>query len=77
MTTVRTMPSPLRLLLAAIALAAGIGPWWVARDHGAQSFPGFIIENQTDDAPPFFRTETINTGSSHDKSHHFCQEQAH
>jgi predicted neuraminidase len=63
------MPSPLCLFLAAIALAAGIGPWWVAREQGAQSFPGFIIENQTDDAPPFFRTETINTGSSHAKSH--------
>jgi hypothetical protein len=64
-----TVPTALRLFLAAIALAAGIGPWWASRDHGTQSFPGFIVENQTDGAPPFFRTETINTGSSHAKSH--------
>jgi predicted neuraminidase len=69
LTRVRTMPTALRLFLATIALAAGIGPWWAAREHGAKSFPGFIVQSHTEGAPPLFRTEAINTGSPHAKSH--------
>lgn len=69
MTRVRTMPTALRLFLATIALAAGIGPWWAAHEQGAKSFPGFIVQSHTDGAPPLFRMETINAGSPHAKSH--------
>ena len=69
MTASLTMPNTLRFLLAVVALAAGLAPWWFARDQAAKSFPGFVVDNRTGDAPPFFRTETINLQSPHAKSH--------
>lgn len=69
MTSVRPVPAPLRLLVAAIALAAGIWPWWAAREKGAESFPGFVVDERTTDTPPFFRTETVNPGSPQAKAH--------
>jgi len=69
MTASLTMPNTLRFLLAVVALAAGLAPWWFARDQAAKSFPGFVVDNRAGDAPPFFRTETINPRSPHAKSH--------
>jgi predicted neuraminidase len=60
-----------RALLAAAALVAGLAPWWLAREEGAKSFPGFLVENGTTDAATgaFFRIVQVNTGSIHAKSH--------
>lgn len=69
MTAARPMPNPLRFVFAVIALAAGLAPWWLARDQAAKSFPGFIVDHRTGDAAPFFRTETINPRSPYAKSH--------
>lgn len=69
MTAARPMPNTLRFLFAVIALAAGLAPWWFARDEAAKSFPGFVVDHRTGDAAPFFRSETINPQSPHAKSH--------
>ena len=60
-----------RALLAAAALVAGLAPWWLAREEGAKSFPGFLVENGTTGPATgaFFRTVQVNTGSIHAKSH--------
>ena len=60
-----------RALLAAATLVAGLAPWWLAREEGAKSFPGFLMENGTTGAATgaFFRTVQVNTGSIHAKSH--------
>lgn len=57
--------------LAAAALLAGLAPWWMARDEGTKSFPGFLVESGTNGAAtgPFFRTLQVNAGSRHAKSH--------
>lgn len=69
MNSARTMPASLRLVAAALALAAGIGPWWAAREEGARSFPGFQVSDRTEVGLPIFRSETINPDSPHVKSH--------
>ena len=64
-----------RALLAVAALVAGLSPWWMAREEGAKSFPGFLVESGTVGAEvgaatgDFFRTAQVNTGSIHAKSH--------
>jgi len=64
-----------RVLLAVAALLAGLAPWWMAREEGAKSFPGFSVENGLTGAGDsaatraFFRTAQVNTGSTHTKSH--------
>lgn len=62
-----------RIFLAAAALAAGLSPWWAARDHGARSFPGFLVEEVAPGAPPHppprFSTEVLNARSPHGKAH--------
>jgi len=69
MTTARSSPNALRILLAVAALSAGLAPWWFARDQAAKSFPGFVVDSRTGDAAAFFRSETINVQSPHAKSH--------
>lgn len=61
----------LRALLAVAALLAGLVPWWMAREEGGKSFPGFLVENGTTGAATgaFFRTAQVNAGSIHAKSH--------
>ena len=64
-----------RALLAVAALLAGLAPWWMAREEGARSFPGFVVESGTVGAEggaatgAFFRMAQVNTGSMHAKSH--------
>ncbi len=71
-----------RVWLAVAALLAGLAPWWLAREEGAKSFPGFLMESgspRAGDPPtggqaavatkPFFRTAQVNRGSMHAKSH--------
>ena len=64
-----------RALLAVAALVAGLGPWWMAREEAAKSFPGFLVENGTVGAEDgaatgaFFRMARVNAGSMHTKSH--------
>jgi len=61
----------LRLLFAILALAAGLWPWWAAKQHGAKSFPGFVVTESPNvaGASPTFTTQVINPGSPHAKSH--------
>ena len=62
-----------RALLAVAALLAGLAPWWMAREEGAQSFPGFSVESGPTGAGDsaatgaFFRTAQVNTASTHTK----------
>ena len=60
-----------RICLAVAALGAGLWPWWAAREQGAKSFPGFVVEESTGagDMAPVFATEVINPQSPHAKSH--------
>ena len=64
-----------RALLAVAALLAGLTPWWMAREEGAKSFPGFLVENDTVGAEDgtatggFLRRARVNAGSMHAKSH--------
>ena len=60
-----------RPLLAAAALLAGLAPWWLARDEGAKSFPGFLVESKIPAAAtsPFFQTVQVNAVNNHAKSH--------
>jgi predicted neuraminidase len=60
-----------RIFLALAALGAGLWPWWAAREQGAKSFPGFVVEESTGagDLAPVFATEVINPQSPHAKSH--------
>ncbi|MGA0848717.1 MAG: sialidase family protein [Chthoniobacterales bacterium] len=61
----------LRIFLAVAALGAGLWPWWAAREEGAGSFPGFVVEEGVGagDTAPAFATEVINPESPHPKSH--------
>lgn len=65
------MKTPLRIIFAMLALLAGFAPWWAAREHGAKSFPGFVVdESQVAlGAAPIFASQVINPGSPHAKSH--------
>ncbi len=58
-------------MLAAAALLAGLAPWWLARDEGAKSFPGFLVESKIPAAAtsPFFQTVQVNAVNNHAKSH--------
>ena len=58
-------------MLAAAALLAGLAPWWLARDEGAKSFPGFLVESKISAAAtgPFFQTVQVNAVNNHAKSH--------
>ena len=64
-----------RALLAVAALLAGLAPWWMAREEGAKSFPGFLVENDAVGAEDgtatggFLRMARVNAGSMHAKSH--------
>ena len=60
-----------RIFFALVALAAGLWPWWAAREHGAESFPGFVVADAMDGAgaDPVFTTQTINPESRQAKSH--------
>lgn len=60
-----------RIIFAMLALVAGFAPWWAAREHGAKSFPGFVVDESqvTPGAAPVFATQAINPGSPHAKSH--------
>ena len=60
-----------RQLLAAAALLAGLAPWWLARDEGAKSFPGFLVESKIPAAAtsPFFQTVQVNAVNNNAKSH--------
>jgi len=60
-----------RALLAVAALAAGLGPWWAARDDASQAFPGFVVEGSMTrggDAA-LFLAETINPEAEERKAH--------
>lgn len=65
------MRSGVRIFLAVAALLAGLWPWWAAREQGAKSFPGFVVEESkaAGDMAPVFATEVINPDSPHVKSH--------
>jgi predicted neuraminidase len=65
------MKTALRIIFAMLALVAGFAPWWVAREHGAKSFPGFVVDKSqvTPGVAPVFATQVINPGSPHAKSH--------
>lgn len=57
-------------LWAALAIAAGVFPWWMARDQAARSFPGFVMpEKVLYRQFPAFSERQINAGSPHTKSH--------
>jgi predicted neuraminidase len=64
-----------RWIFAGVALVAGLGPWWMAREEGARAFPGFVVEDGTAGAGDSaatgvrFATERLNVGSPHRKSH--------
>ena len=59
-----------RLIWAAMAIVAGMIPWWTAREQAARSFPGFVMpEAAVYRQWPFFQTAQINVGSSLNKSH--------
>ncbi|MEX1110718.1 MAG: sialidase family protein [Chthoniobacterales bacterium] len=60
-----------RWIFAGVALVAGLGPWWMAREEGARSFPGFVVDDGTAGAATGarFATERINVGSPHAKAH--------
>ena len=61
----------LRWIFAGVALAAGIGPWWMAREEGGRAFPGFVVEEETAVAATgvVFKTGRINAGSAQAKAH--------
>lgn len=60
----------MRIVLAVLALAAGFGPWWLARDKAEEAFPGFVIETPgRAESEPFFASATINPDSSERKAH--------
>lgn len=67
----RRLPVAVRLLLAAVALAAGVAPWWADREQAAGSFPGFVVPQSADAGKeePFFETSVINPASALAKSH--------
>ena len=59
-----------RLVFAVLALVAGLGPWWMAREQGARAFPGFVMAGDVDrEEAPVFETRLINPQSPHAKSH--------
>jgi len=59
-----------RFVFAALAVAAGMGPWWMAREQGARAFPGFaMVEGVDRQEAPVFETRLLNPQSPHAKSH--------
>lgn len=59
-----------RVFWAVLALVAGLLPWWLAREQGAKSFPGFIMSEMALYRQfPVFSERLINAGSPHKKSH--------
>jgi predicted neuraminidase len=61
----------LRWIFAGVALVAGLGPWWIAREEGGRAFPGFVVEEETAVAATgvVFKTGRINAGSAQAKAH--------
>lgn len=62
---------PARLVLALGAAAIVLAPWWVARDPGRNSFPGFEVSPvmlHTDEVP-FFASAEINPRTPEKKAH--------
>lgn len=52
------------------ALLTGMLPWWLAREQGGRSFPGFAMpETALFRESPNFESRVINAGSPHAKSH--------
>ncbi|MFM8657382.1 MAG: hypothetical protein ACKOD5_09665, partial [Chthoniobacterales bacterium] len=64
-------PVALRLLLAAVAFAVVLAPWWLSRNAAREAFPGFELSSSSipADAQPFFFSEEINPTSPEAKAH--------
>lgn len=64
-------PAAIRLLLAAIAFAVVLAPWWLSRNAAREAFPGFELSSSSipADAQPFFLSEEINPTSPEAKAH--------
>ena len=55
---------------AVLALAAGLLPWWLAREQATKSFPGFVLPEMVRSRPfPTFSQRQINAGSPQAKAH--------
>lgn len=63
--------SVVRLVLALVAAAAVLVPWWLARGPSRASFPGFVVPAPVvaGGAAPFFASREINPGSPERKAH--------
>lgn len=64
-------PAALRLMLAAVAFAVVLAPWWLSRKAAREAFPGFELSSPSipADAQPFFFNEEINPTSPEAKAH--------
>jgi len=69
--SMRSPAVPLRLFLAAIAVAVVLAPWWMAREESRESFPGFVVRPAVEkgDYLPLFAREEINPDSPEAKAH--------
>lgn len=61
----------LRLLLASVAFAVVLAPWWLSRDAAREAFPGFVVSSRVnpEDSQLFFLSEEINPSSPEAKAH--------
>lgn len=66
------MSPAIRMILALLALAAGLGPWIAAREEGRGAFPGFVVPVAREDFPdeiPVIESIDINPDSPEPKAH--------
>ena len=62
----------LRLFGALLALAAGLGPWWAAREISRDAFPGFLVAEKKVMGVrenPRMERALINPGAAPPKAH--------
>ena len=68
----RQRPPAIRIALCLAALAAGLLPWWNAREMAKSAFPGFEVAAPSageSAEPAFFKKTVVNPFSPHKKSH--------
>lgn len=68
----KSLPWFVRVFLALVALAAGLGPWLAFREEGGAAFPGFVVPAARDDFPdeiPVIESVDVNPEAPDAKAH--------